>query len=173
VSDDPHDTDETDDTNTADKIDITDTATFTTISDADRWGRHLGLEFVEVTEAGVRATLEAGSRHQQPMGILHGGVWCSIVETAASYGAGFLAMSRGAAGVVGVSNQTDFLRSHSEGLLEIDARPLHAGRRQHVWEVLITRPSDGVLVARGQVRFQVLDELPSERDSKNAPKMQP
>jgi uncharacterized protein (TIGR00369 family) len=172
VSDDTNDTDETDHTdgtNTANKIAK---ATFTTISDADRWGRHLGLEFVEVTEAGVRATLEAGSRHQQPMGILHGGVWCSIVETAASYGAGFLALSRGATGVVGVSNQTDFLRSHSEGLLEIVARPLHAGRRQHVWEVLITRPSDGVLVARGQVRFQVLYELPSERDSENAPKMQ-
>ena len=103
------------------------------------------------------------------MGILHGGAWCSIVETAASYGAGFLAQSRGQVGVVGVANQTDFLRSHSEGLLEVDARSLHAGRRQQVWEVLITRPADGVLVARGQVRFQVLDELPADRDSANAP----
>jgi len=143
---------------------------FSKISEADRWGRHLGLEFIEVNEAGVKATLDAGPKHQQPMGILHGGVWCSIVETAASYGAGYLATSRGATGIVGVSNQTDFLRSHSQGRLDIEAHPLHAGRRQHVWEVLITRPSDAALVARGQVRFQVLDEMPSERDSVNAPK---
>ena len=143
---------------------------FQTISEADRWGHHLGLEIIEITEAGVKAELDAGAKHQQPMGILHGGAWCSIVETAASYGAGFLALSRGATGVVGVSNQTDFLRSHSQGKLEIDAHPLHAGRRQHVWEVLITRPSDGALVARGQVRFQILDEMPADRDSPNAPK---
>jgi 1,4-dihydroxy-2-naphthoyl-CoA hydrolase len=146
---------------------------FQSLPEEDRWGHHLGLEIVEVTESGVKATLEAGPKHQQPMGILHGGAWCSIVETAASYGAGFLAMSRGATGVVGVSNQTDFLRSHSEGLLEVDAHPLHAGRRTHVWEVLITRPSDGALVARGQVRFQILDEMPSDRTSANAPKENP
>lgn len=140
------------------------------ISEADRWGHYLGLELVSVSEAGVEAIFEAGERHQQPMGILHGGAWCSVVETAASYGAGFLALSRGARGVVGVSNQTDFLRSHSEGRLSVHAKPLHAGRRQHVWEVLIHRPSDGALVVRGQVRFQVLDELPSERDSPNAPR---
>jgi len=143
---------------------------FQKIPESDRWGHHLGLQIVSVDEQGVRATLEAGPKHQQPMGILHGGAWCSIVETAASYGAGFLAMSRGATGVVGISNQTDFLRSHSEGTLEVTARPLHAGRRQHLWEVLIHRPSDGALVARGQVRFQVLDELPADRDSANAPR---
>jgi uncharacterized protein (TIGR00369 family) len=143
---------------------------FGSISEADRWGHHLGLEFDSITDEGVEATFEAQEKHHQPMGILHGGVWASIVETAASYGAGYVAMRRGARGVVGVSNQTDFLRSHSVGPLHVSATPLHAGRRTHVWQVLITRPSDGVLVARGQVRFQVLDELPAERDSANAPR---
>jgi acyl-coenzyme A thioesterase PaaI-like protein len=32
-----------------------------------------------------------------------------------------------------------------------------------LWEVRITRASDGKLVARGQVRFHVLSELPDER----------
>lgn len=146
------------------------TLTFATVPETDRWARHLGIEVVEITSGRVRMRLETSEKHHQPMGILHGGVWASIVETAASYGAGFLARAQGAVGVVGVSNQTDFLRSHSEGLLEIEAEPLHAGRRQHVWEVRIHRPSDDILVARGQVRFQVLDELPRERDSANAPK---
>ena len=143
---------------------------FVTVPETDHWATHLGIEVVEIKSRRVRMRLEADARHHQPMGILHGGVWASIVETAASYGAGFLAREMGAVGVVGVSNQTDFLRSHSEGLLEIEATPLHAGRRQHVWEVRIQRPSDDVLVARGQVRFQVLDEMPRDRDSANAPK---
>jgi acyl-coenzyme A thioesterase PaaI-like protein len=61
--------------------------------------------------------------------------------------------------VVGVSNSTDFIRSHREGRIDIVAEPLLVGRRQHIWEVRLTRPSDGKLVARGQVRFQVLDEV--------------
>ena len=129
----------------------------------DSWGEALGIEILEVGDDLVRAQVEAGPQHQQPYGILHGGVYASIVEGAASVGAGMLAQKRGHAGVVGVSNHTDFLRSHSTGLLEISARPLHAGRRQHLWEVLIHRASDGLLVSRGQVRFQVLETLPADR----------
>ena len=130
----------------------------------DSWGAALGIEILEVTDDLVRARVEAGPQHQQPYGILHGGVYASIVEGAASVGAGMLAQSRGHAGVVGISNHTDFLRSHSTGRLDITARPLHAGRRQHLWEVLIHRASDGALVSRGQLRLQVLDTLPADRE---------
>lgn len=138
---------------------------FTEIPEDDAWGRHLGMEILEVTIDGIQARLEAGPQHQQPYGVLHGGVYCSIVEAAASYASGFVVRARGQRGTLGVSNQTDFLRSHGEGPLAIEGRPLHLGRRQHVFEVRIVREADGVLVARGQVRFQVLDELPAERRS--------
>jgi len=65
--------------------------------------------------------------------------------------------------VLGVANQTDFLRSHSTGELLCEGRPLHSGRSAHLWTVEITRATDGKLVARGQVRFHVLKELPDER----------
>jgi len=129
----------------------------------DAWARHLGIEMLEVTPSRVRARLDAGPRHHQPMGILNGGVWCSIVETVASYGAGVAALTRGQRGVVGIANSTDFLRSHSAGELLAEGTPLHVGRSQQLWEVRIARGSDGALVARGQVRFHVLDELPAER----------
>jgi uncharacterized protein (TIGR00369 family) len=111
----------------------------------------------------VLARLEAGPQHHQPYGILHGGVYCSIVEGVASYGAGINARANGLRGVVGVANSTDFLRSHSRGELRAEGRLLHTGRRTQLWEVLVTRSSDGALVARGQVRFQVLEVLPDER----------
>ena len=129
----------------------------------NRWGENLGVEILERTSERVTARMLAGEAHHQPYGILHGGVYASIVEEVASVAAGFAAMERGQRGVVGVSNQTDFLRSHSEGELDIEGVSLHQGRRQAVWEVKIRRASDGVLVSRGQVRFQILDLLPGER----------
>lgn len=128
----------------------------------DRWRETLGLEMLEVTPERVRARLEAGPQHQQPQGILHGGVYCSIVEGVASYGAGSAAREKGLLGVVGVSNTTDFLRPHSEGELIAEGTPIHVGRRHQLWAVEIRRGNDGKLVARGQVRFHVLDELPQQ-----------
>jgi uncharacterized protein (TIGR00369 family) len=132
-------------------------------SEGDRWGQALGLEISEVTPERVVARLMPDERHHQPYGVLHGGVWCSIVEGVASYGAGRLAAEMGQTGVLGTSNHTDFLRSHSHGQLDCIGTPLHAGRSMQLWEVRITRASDGKLVARGQVRFHVLSELPDER----------
>jgi uncharacterized protein (TIGR00369 family) len=131
----------------------------------DHWGQRLGLEMLEVTPERVLARLEAKPHHHQPYGILHGGVYCSIVEGVASYGAGVNARARGLRGVVGVSNHTDFLRSHSEGELLAEGRPVHEGRSQQLWEVKIRRASDQKLVARGQVRFHTLEVLPDERGS--------
>lgn len=136
---------------------------FATVPESDAWGRTLGIEMLEVTPERVRARLAAGPRHHQPFGILHGGVYCSIVEAVASYGAGVAARAQGQPGVVGVANQTDFLRSHGEGELLAEGEPVHKGRSLQLWSVSIRRSSDGRLVARGQVRFHVLDRLPAER----------
>lgn len=130
----------------------------------NRFGEEtVGIEILEATPERVRARLDAGPRHHQPYGILHGGVYCAIVEDVASRGAGMAALARGQHGVVGVSNQTDFLRSHGTGELVAEGTPLHAGRSAHLWQVVIRRSHDEAVVARGQVRFHVLSELPSER----------
>jgi uncharacterized protein (TIGR00369 family) len=129
----------------------------------DAFGRLLGVETIECGPERVRARLHADGRHHQPYGIVHGGVYCAIVEDVASQGAGHAARAAGQRGVVGVANHTDFLRSHRTGELFAEGTPLHAGRSQHLWQVVIRRASDGAVVARGQVRFHVLDRLPDER----------
>jgi acyl-coenzyme A thioesterase PaaI-like protein len=63
-------------------------------------------------------------------------------------------MENGMAGCVGVSNQTDFIRSTTDGVLVGSATPIHRGRTQQLWQVTVTREGDGKLVARGQVRLQ-------------------
>ena len=114
-----------------------------------------GLVGIEIEEAGPDRcvmTLEIDHRHLQPYGIVHGGTFCVLVEAAASTGAAIHAMGQGLTGAVGVSNTTDFFRSHREGKIRATATPLHRGRSQQVWQVEITRDQDGVLLARGQVR---------------------
>ena len=115
--------------------------------------RHLGLEFAEVTADRVVGSWEAGPKHHQPYGIVHGGVHCSVVETLASVGAATWLGDRGQ--VVGVNNNTDFYRAAREGTMTSTATPIHRGRMQQVW-VVETLDDDGRVIARGQVRLQNL-----------------
>ncbi len=115
---------------------------------------------ITVAQAGPdRVVLEWDVRpqHHQPHGIVHGGVYCTAVETAASIGAMLWYVQKYANGgtVVGVSNQTDFLRSVVDGHLTATGTPVHRGRSQQLWLVEIA-DEQGRLVARGQVRLQNL-----------------
>jgi uncharacterized protein (TIGR00369 family) len=115
-----------------------------------------GLVFDDVAGDRITAHLELAAHHMQPYGILHGGVYCSIVETLASVGAATWATEQGMVGVVGVQNATDFLRSVREGTIAGEGRPIHQGRTQQLWQVQITVADSDRILARGQVRLQNL-----------------
>ncbi len=110
----------------------------------------LGFTLAAASGDEVVGRLEVGPQLHQPFGIVHGGVYCTLVETAASIGAGQWFGQRGT--VAGVSNHTDFLRAVREGVLEVRARPVQRGRTQQLWRVDITDESSR-LVATGQVRL--------------------
>jgi 1,4-dihydroxy-2-naphthoyl-CoA hydrolase len=116
----------------------------------------LGLMFTDIRPDGTRAELEVAPKLLQPMGIVHGGVYCSMVESLASVAAYTWLQANGGGSVVGVNNNTDFLRAISSGTVYGSATPVHRGRRQQLWLVTIT-DSDERLVARGQVRLQNLE----------------
>jgi uncharacterized protein (TIGR00369 family) len=119
--------------------------------------KELGLEFTEISPDRTRAYLEVVPKLLQPMGIVHGGVYCAIVESLASVAAYTWMAARGGEGsVVGVNNNTDFLRAIGSGMIYGTAIPIHRGRRQQLWQVTIV-DSDDRLVARGQVRLQNLE----------------
>lgn len=114
----------------------------------------LGGGIEEMSSARVVLTMPADERHLQPFGLVHGGVYCALVETAASFGASVYAMEHGHFAAVGVSNTTDFLRSHRGGLMRAEATPIHQGRTQQLWNVSVTRAGDGKELATGRVRLQ-------------------
>ncbi|OBA90352.1 esterase [Mycobacteriaceae bacterium 1482268.1] len=115
----------------------------------------LGLEYVELTPDGGTVRLEITDKLLQPWGIVHGGVYCSIIESLASVSGAVWLNENGGGTVVGVNNNTDFLRAIRAGTVTAVSTPIHRGRRQQLWLITITDDSDRV-VARGQVRLQNL-----------------
>lgn len=124
-----------------------------------RFGQWLGLEIVEATADRVVLIWDVRPELWQPYEIVHGGVYCAVVESAASVAAALWLADRGK--VVGVSNHTDFLRAVHDGRMQATATPIHRGRLQQLWLVDIVDEQDRA-VARGQVRLQNLtdDRLP-------------
>ena len=119
----------------------------------DGFDNELGLTYLELTADGGRAQLEIHDKLLQPWGIVHGGVYCSIVESLASVSGHVWLSENGGGTVVGVNNNTDFLRALSSGTVTATSTPIHRGRRQQLWLITISDGNDRV-VARGQVRLQ-------------------
>lgn len=119
----------------------------------------IGLTYTELSTDGVVAHLRVQPSLHQPMGIVHGGVWCAMVESMASVSAHVWLAANGGGNVVGVNNNTDFLRAISEGTAFGVSEPIHRGRLQQLWLVCIRDESER-LIARGQVRLQNLPDRP-------------
>jgi uncharacterized protein (TIGR00369 family) len=115
----------------------------------------LGLQYIELTPDGGKAQLQIQDKLLQAWGIMHGGVYCSVIESLASVSAHVWLSENGGGTVVGVNNNTDFLRAISSGTITAVSTPIHRGRRQQLWLITITDDNDRV-VARGQVRLQNL-----------------
>lgn len=115
---------------------------------------HTGIELIDASADRCEGRIEIAPIHHQPYGVVHGGVYCTFIETLASTGAAIWAMEQGMAGAMGLSNKTDFLKATTDGVILGRATPIHRGRNHQLWQVDITRESDGKLVAQGQVRLQ-------------------
>ncbi len=122
------------------------------VDSAGAFVRDSGFVVDEVSASRVTGHLEVGPDHHTPWGVVHGGVYATVVESAASIGASAAVADRGQV-AVGLTNTTNFLRSLSAGRLRVDATALHQGRSQQLWRVDLTDES-GRLVAHGELRLQ-------------------
>jgi 1,4-dihydroxy-2-naphthoyl-CoA hydrolase len=127
----------------------------------DRAGAFLRSAGLVVERAGadeVTGTIAAGPDHHTPWGVVHGGLYATAVESACSIGASAAVADLGQF-AVGLSNHTDFIRSHREGVLRVRAFPINQGRTGQLWQCDVTR-DDGKLVAQGRVRLQNVPREP-------------
>jgi len=112
----------------------------------------VGLVLDELNESEVAGHIDLDSEHHTPWGIIHGGVYATAVESAASIGASAAVSAQGQV-AVGLTNTTHFLRSLTDGRVGVRAVPLYQGRTHQLWRVDITDESGG-LIAHGEVRLQ-------------------
>ncbi len=120
------------------------------------WVKEMGIVILSATPDEVTCEWEVTQKHHQGYGIVHGGVHCGVIETLASVGAAVVAHPRGQR-VVGLENNTSFIRAVRSGKLHAVARPVTRGRSSQVWEVWI-RDAQEQLVAQGRVRLLCVDE---------------
>ena len=120
------------------------------------WVNEMGIVIVAASPDEVSCEWEVGEKHHQPYGIVHGGVHCGVIETLASIGAALVAQPRRQR-VVGLENNTTFIRAVRSGKLHGVARPVTRGRSSQVWEAWIRDDKDQ-LVAQGRVRLLCVDE---------------
>lgn len=110
----------------------------------------IGLHWTAFGPEKITATIQAQPKHHQPAGLVNGGVFCSIGETMGSF-AGFVTAG---APVVGVNNNTDLIRSVTDGVIEAEATPVHVGRRSQIWRIEMR--SEGKLCAVTTLRTMVM-----------------
>ena len=115
--------------------------------------RSLGLHISHADGRRVEAAMDIGDRHWQAHGIVHGGVYCTVIETVASIGASLQAgLGRQ---VVGISNRTTFIRAISSGRVTITGELVDSAEDLQLWKVDIAG-EDARLVASGQVQLMQL-----------------
>ncbi len=114
--------------------------------------RAAGLILDEITGSRVTGHLELGADHLTPWGVVHGGVYSTAVESAASIGASTAVRGRGQV-AVGLTNTTHYFRSLASGRVLVEATALYQGRTQQLWRADISDET-GRLIAHGEVRLQ-------------------
>jgi 1,4-dihydroxy-2-naphthoyl-CoA hydrolase len=114
------------------------------------WTFAMGMTYTRLTATEVVLEWTVSEIHYQPYGIVHGGVYAGAIETACSMGAA--AAAGPGVEVMGVENQTSFLRAVRSGKLTVRATPVQVGRRLQLWEARVTDEQDRI-IASGKVRI--------------------
>ncbi|WP_295653960.1 PaaI family thioesterase [uncultured Dietzia sp.] len=120
---------------------------------ASRFVAASGFVVDEVTATTLSGHADLGEDHLTPWGVVHGGVYATIVESAGSIAASHAVADRGEF-AVGIHNATDFLRPSTGARVAVAASALHQGRTQQLWEVVITDTATSKALSRGQLRLQ-------------------
>ena len=108
----------------------------------------LGVEHVDSSPDRFVVRFTIGEQHLQPFGIPHGGVYCTVHESTASWAGQVWLGDKGI--VVGTNNSTDFLRQAKVGdTITTTATPIHRGRSQQLWH-LDSVDQDGRLSRRAR-----------------------
>ena len=89
-------------------------------------GTLLGFRFTGFENGEVRVEMDVDSRHHNPMGIVHGGIYCDLAD--AAMGMAFAATLADDESFATLQLQASYLRSMREGRIVATGRVVHRGR---------------------------------------------
>jgi 1,4-dihydroxy-2-naphthoyl-CoA hydrolase len=119
----------------------------------------LGIEFTEIGQDHLRATMPVDARTRQPYGLLHGGASAALAETLGSI-ASALVIDPATHICVGIAVNANHIRSVRDGFVHGAASPLHLGASTHVWEIKIS-DDDHRLVCASRLTVAILEKKSS------------
>ena len=116
--------------------------------------RLLGIEVVEARTDRVLARLTVREDICTSGGILHGGAFMALADTAGAIGASL--NLRPGDGTTTIESKTNFLGSAPVGsVITAEALPVHVGRRSSVWQTRITNDAGKLLALVTQTQLVI------------------
>jgi 1,4-dihydroxy-2-naphthoyl-CoA hydrolase len=113
----------------------------------------VGIEWLDDDPDHARVRLQLRDELRQPVGLLHGGVVSTLVESVCSGSTALAVLSEGMI-AMGQSINVNFIRPITEGSAEVSARARHRGRTTWVWDAEV-RNADGKLCALAQMTIAI------------------
>jgi 1,4-dihydroxy-2-naphthoyl-CoA hydrolase len=113
----------------------------------------VGTEWLDDDPGHARARVELRDELRQPVGLLHGGVISTLVESICSRATALATMGEGMM-AMGQSIGVSFIRPVTEGGVEVRAQARHRGRTTWVWDAEVFNDA-GKLCALAQMTIAV------------------
>jgi len=115
----------------------------------------LGTEWISNDPDNAVARLPMKDEHRQPMGIMHGGVMASLVESLCSMATATAVVPDNRI-AMGQSISVNLLRPVSSGGIQVEAEAVHRGRMTWVWRATI-KDFEGRVCAMAQMTMAIRD----------------
>ena len=117
---------------------------------------HLGIEFTRIGDDFIEAKMPVDFRTQQPLGLLHGGASVTLAETLGSIAA-TCCVDPETQYCVGLDINANHIKSAKSGYVFGITKPIHIGKRTHVWEIKIVNEQQE-LICISRITMAVIDK---------------
>ncbi|MBI5539770.1 MAG: PaaI family thioesterase [Bacteroidia bacterium] len=115
----------------------------------------IGIELTEITDDSLKCRMEVNNKTKQSMGILHGGASAALAETLGSIASNMI-VDKDKYFCVGLDINASHLRPVKSGYIYAEAKPIHLGKKTHVWRIDIVNDM-GKLVCTSRLTMAILN----------------
>ena len=120
----------------------------------------IGIEITEISADSIKGKMPVDKRTVQPMKILHGGASVALAESLGSIGSNLI-IDTAKYVCVGLDINANHLRPVNTGFVYGEAKPIHIGKKTHVWSIEIKDEKDKLVCISRLTMAVIENELKS------------